>query len=162
MFYGAWMMLLTTAVLQAPAAKTVSFSVWAVQANQENRATPYLDSQLESICKALTDLPFNTFRAVGRMNSELSTNSDHQTPKTMPLDDRYTLSVTFKGQDAGGQIRLELWVEAAAKNQGDPPVRVLTTRLRMAPGEMAAVRGLKRDGGEMVLVFRCGTPPSTP
>jgi len=141
---------------QPAPAKTVSFSVWAVHATHEDRPSPYFDAGLDAIRSALDDLPFlNTFREVYNKQCELEADSERKTSETMRLDDRYTLSVTVNSREADGHVRLELRVEAAPKIEGDPPVRVLTTRLRMKPGEMAAVRGLRRGPAETILVFRC-------
>lgn len=156
MLFAAWSIVLAVVAAQPAPAKTVSFSVWAVHASHEDRPSPYFDEGLDAIRGILEVLPFfNTYREVYNKQCELQANSDRKTSETMQLDDRYTLSVTLNSQEADGHVRLELRVEAASKTKGEPPVRVLTTRLRMKPGEMAAVRGLRRGSTETILVFRC-------
>ena len=133
------------------AAESVSLSVWAVEATQENRTEKHYDRGLAEIQKLLAALPYDTFKEVkSHRNRATAFNRE----SSLVLDGAHTLIVHPTGREEDGRVRIQLRVELAPKEPGKAPVTAISATLLLKPGEKIKLQGLRgQRGGELVVVL---------
>jgi hypothetical protein len=118
----------------------------AVQASSEGRQERQIAPELAGLKSLLDRLPFDTFTRVAEEEREIPQGQETKIPITGDL----SLAVTSKGRAETGEVELDARIEMM---QNGAPVNALLTSGRAAPGKALVFRGLKRNGGELVVIM---------
>jgi len=127
----------------------VRVAVYAVQVSQEGREEKHYDPGLRPVRRALDDLKFDTFREVRSATLTVPLNEE----ASVKLDSKYTLIVKPLSRERNGQVRLDVRVELPPKKPDQKPVKLMSTRVAMAPGKPFRACGLTLEKGELVVVL---------
>jgi hypothetical protein len=127
----------------------VRLSVTAVRATLEHRPARYFDPGLESIRNAVADLEFDTYRTI----TVETVSAPYKRETTLPLTPRYTLSITPLSREPRGDVRLNVSILMASRQEGGRPINALATTVVTGPGKPFKLRGLRLDQGELVVVL---------
>jgi len=135
---------------QADGAKPVNLRFWAVEASVEQRDEPYFERAVLDARPALVGLPFDTFRAVNTGWKSVGCKDNAE----FSIDQRYSLSVTPERAENTDRLRLHIVVTLHPRDADASPVRALDTRLHTMSAKPIAVRGLKlENGNDLVIVL---------
>lgn len=124
----------------------LSLHFWEVEAVQVDGAAKDYDAGCSAIRDALDDLPFTQFKMLSDKKMKLQAGKENR----LALSTAYSLCLRYEGQDDSGRARLAVTVELT---EGSPGRKVVETVLLLAPNRKARIGGLRKDPGELVLVF---------
>lgn len=128
---------------------TVSFSLWAVQASSEGREEKRFDAELAPVRGFLSDLPFDTYRALETTRLHIPYGNESHTY----LTGKYKLIVRPISKQDDGRIRVNVCVEIPPKDPKKTPVKAINTRLLLARDQKVKLGGLQLEEGELVIVL---------
>lgn len=128
----------------------VKIAVVAVLASNTEHAGRQYEPGLEKVQGALADLPFNTFRPL--QTATVSAPFNEET--TVSLTERHRLYLRPMSKEPNRQVRLNMRLHLTRKPDGDKPpaVTAVNTTIITGPGRQMKLRGVKLDGGELVVV----------
>jgi hypothetical protein len=133
----------------AAAEEQAVISLWVVHATEENREKPFFGRGLEAIRDVMEGLPGDTFRRVLNQRNVIPLHKEIR----IRMDSRYTLFLKPVSREENGRIRIDLRVELDPKKPDGKPVRLLGTRLALAPGKKVKLQGFKKEAGELIVVM---------
>lgn len=127
-------------------APDLTLHFWEVEALNNGGSVKEYDRDSKAIRDALDDLPFDRFTMVSNQKMTLKAGKE----KRMSLSEAYALCLRYEGVDDSGRSRLAVTVELSDSGSGK---KVVETVLLLAPLKKARIGGLRKDPGELVLVF---------
>ena len=132
----------------------VSVHFWAAEAVNEQRDAKHFDRPLVPAKEALEPLPYNTFRSVNTGFQAIRGSEE----AVFKINSRYELRVRATCPGPGQQIKLDLKVLLHTPGAEKGPVTALETRVNTVSGKQLAVRGLKLESGnDLVIVLGAST-----
>ncbi|NLN94135.1 MAG: hypothetical protein GX130_12630 [Candidatus Hydrogenedens sp.] len=117
-----------------------------VEAVRDSGTGKEYDQGCKAIRDALHDLPFDRFTMLSDQKLTLKAGEE----KRLSLNTAYSLCLRYEGVDDSGRSRLAVTVELT---ESSPGRKVVETVLLLAPNKKARIGGLRKDPGELVLVF---------
>lgn len=124
-------------------------NVVAVHATQENRAQRDVDPALDRVHSSIADITeFDTFRAT----VDQTVTAPFATDTPIVLTPKHKIVITPLGTGPRGQVRFSLIIQQPPKAGQDRPVNALSTTVLMPPNKPFRLRGLRWQGGELVVI----------
>ena len=131
------------------ATQPVSLSVWAVQALKTGAAEKQFDNGAQAVCKAIEDLPYDTFRGVFTGSATVAPAAETR----LTLNDTYTLLIQCRAREGKNAAHIDITVELPPASPGGPPRKAVQSCMVVCTGKMVRIGGLKMNEGEMVVVL---------
>ena len=143
---------------QTAGSDTVSLRIVAVQASQENRTSPQIDTQLASMKDMFAPSGYHQYDTFKLITSQKERSRYGQECR-VSINARYTLVLMPLERVDSGRIRLKARIE---ERQDEPSAeggaRTVSVRKAMeattvvSPGKHLNICGLRLDGGDLIVV----------
>lgn len=149
MRYSGLMLLLVALTASAQESQVAPAHVVMIAIKASDEEPAFFDPSLDAVRGALSDIKLNSFRELQSARADLPYGSE----TALEISKRYTLYVLPQSKSDDGRVRAKVRITLAPRAGGAKPVDAVNTTVLMAPGKYVKIRGLKLEGGELVVLL---------